>query len=99
MLPKKRPSIPGEFIKEDILKEFSQTQDELAHRLGVSRRTVNELVNGKRGLTADIAVRLAKLTNTSSEMWMNLQTSLELWEAARDKNNIKILHRIRPCCA
>ncbi|EKD52173.1 MAG: Transcriptional regulator protein [uncultured bacterium] len=99
MLPKKRPSIPGEFIKEDILKEFSLTQDELAHRLGVSRRTVNELVNGKRGLTADIAVRLAKLTNTSSEMWMNLQTSLELWEAARDKNNIKILHRIRPCCA
>lgn len=82
MIPETRPTHPGIFIREDILNEFALTQEELAHRLGVSRRSINQLVNGKRGITADMALRLGKFTNTSPQLWLNLQASVDLWDAA-----------------
>jgi len=81
MIPEHRPTPPGEFIKEDILHELGLSQAQLATLLGVSRRTINQLVNGKRKITADLALRLGKFTNTSPELWMNLQASLDLWDA------------------
>ncbi len=81
MLPKNRPTHPGEFIKEDILKELSMTQEQLAKAIGLSRRTINQLVNGKRRITVDIALRLGRFTKTTPEMWLNLQSSVNLWDA------------------
>ena len=81
MLPKRRPIHPGEFIREDILVEFGLTQQQLAERLKVHRRTINELVNGKRSVSADMALRLGKFTNTNPQMWLNLQNALDLWDA------------------
>ncbi len=81
MLPKNRPIHPGEFIREDILEELGLTQQQLADRLKVHRRTINELVNGKRGISADMALRLGKFTNTSPQMWLNLQNAVDLWDA------------------
>lgn len=82
MMPETRPTHPGIFIREDILNEFALTQEQLAHWLGVSRRSINQLVNGKRGITADMALRLGQFTNTSPQMWLNLQMAVDLWDAA-----------------
>lgn len=95
MIPEKRPTPPGEFIKEDILNELEITQEQLAKNLGVSRRTINQLVNNKRKITADMALRLGKFTNTSPDLWMNLQTTLDLWEALHSLEN-KNIESIQP---
>ena len=94
MLPKNRPTHPGEFIKEDILKELSMTQEQLAKAIGLSRRTINQLVNGKRRITVDIALRLGRFTKTTPEMWLNLQASINLWDAynSPEFENIKNIH-------
>ncbi len=81
MFPKNRPTHPSEFIKEDILKELSITQEQLSKELGVSRRTINQLVNGKRRISIDLALRIGRFTNTTPEMWLNLQASVDLWDA------------------
>jgi addiction module HigA family antidote len=87
MIPENKPTHPGEFIREDILQEFGLTQTKLAKRLGVSRRTVNQLVNEKRGVTADMALRLGQLTNTTPQLWLNLQMTFDLWEASQEPHS------------
>jgi addiction module HigA family antidote len=89
-----RPTHPGEFIREDILLELELTQQELADKLGVSRRSINQLVNEKRNVTADMALRLGKFTNTSPQLWLNLQTAVDLWDATQ---NAKSLDNIQAC--
>jgi addiction module HigA family antidote len=96
MLPKSRPTPPGDFIKEDILEEFGLTQRELAEKLGVSRLTINQLVNGKRTITADMALRLGKFTKTSPQMWLNLQNMVDLWDAYHSADNC--IDCIPVCC-
>jgi addiction module HigA family antidote len=81
MLPKNRlPMHPGKLLGR-ILSEKEMTQAELAKRLGVSLQTVNTLINEKRGMTAEMAVRLAKVFGTSAQLWMSLQTNHDLWLA------------------
>ena len=73
---------------EDFIEGFGITQNKLAVAIGVSPRRINEIVHGKRGITAGTAIRLAKYFGTSEEFWMNLQTSYELRlerRALRDK--------------
>ena len=72
------PIHPGEVIMEDFIEEFGITQNKLATTIGVPPRRINEIVHGKRGITADTAVRLAKYFGTSAELWMNLQSHYEL---------------------
>lgn len=98
MIPTKRPTHPGVFIKEDILSELSITQEQLAKLLGISRRTINQLVNEKRGISVDIALRLSTFTKTSPEMWLNLQTAIDLWDACHAPN-FKDIKNIRPYAA
>jgi addiction module HigA family antidote len=82
--PKRRPTHPGEVLRDDILPALDMTQTELAHRLGVSRLSVSDLLHGKRALSADMGVRIAKLTNTTPESWLRMQEALDLWELERD---------------
>lgn len=82
--PKRRPTHPGAIVREDILPHLGITQAELATRMGVSRLTVSELLHEKRGLTAEMAVRLAKVLRTTPETWMRMQQALDLWEAQQD---------------
>lgn len=72
------PIHPGEVLMEDFIEGFGITQNKLAVSIGVPPRRINEIVHGKRGITADTAIRLAKYFGTSEEMWMNLQTNYEL---------------------
>ncbi|MCP4350230.1 MAG: HigA family addiction module antidote protein [Desulfobacterales bacterium] len=81
IIPKKRPNPVGEYIREDILKEFKMSQGDLARALKVSRKTVNDLVNDKRSLSADMALRLGKFTKTSPQLWLGLQQDIDLWDA------------------
>jgi addiction module HigA family antidote len=98
MLPKNRPIHPGEFIKEDILIEFGLTQQQLADRLKVHRRTINEIVKGKRGISADMALRLGKFTNTNPRMWLNLQNALDLWDAYHQADQSRCIDCISTAC-
>ncbi len=93
------PTHPGVFIQRGLLEDYGFTQQRLGEALGVSRRTVNQLVNGRRGVSAAMALRLAKLTKTSPEFWLNLQTAVDLWEAeaeaGRELAAIKPLRRTK----
>ncbi|ALO68364.1 HigA family addiction module antitoxin [Arthrobacter alpinus] len=72
------PIHPGEILMEDFIEGFGITQNKLAVSIGVPPRRINEIVHGKRGITADTAIRLARYFGTSEELWMNLQSNYEL---------------------
>lgn len=72
------PIHPGEVLMEDFIEGFGITQNKLAVSIGVPPRRINEIVHGKRGITADTAIRLARYFGTSEELWMNLQSNYEL---------------------
>ena len=80
--PKERIAThPGEVLLEEYIKPLGLVQASLAKELGISTNRLNELVKGKRGMTADTALRLARRFDTSPEFWMNLQSAYELTEA------------------
>ncbi|WP_371151622.1 HigA family addiction module antitoxin [Buchananella felis] len=77
------PIHPGEVLMEDFITGLGITQNRLAVSIGVPPRRINEIVHGKRGITADTALRLAKYFGTTAEFWTNLQSQYEL-DLARD---------------
>lgn len=84
MLPKHRsPTPPGEILLEEFLKPARMTQGALAERMRVSIQRVNLLVNGRRAVTPETAILLARALKTTPELWMNLQTAFDLWHAER----------------
>ena len=78
------PIHPGEVLMEDFIEGFGITQNKLAVSIGVPPRRINEIVHGKRGITADTAIRLSAYFGTSAEFWMNLQSNYELRLERRD---------------
>jgi len=72
------PIHPGEILMEEFLLPLAVTQNRLAVAIGVPPRRINEIVHGKRGITADTALRLSRFFSTSEQFWMNLQTRYEL---------------------
>lgn len=78
--PERRPTHPGAVLREGVLPALEMTQTEFARRLGVSRLTVSDLLHEKRALSPDMAMRLARLLDTTPESWLNMQTTLDLWE-------------------
>ena len=75
-----RPVHPGEVIA-DLLEELDMTQTQFAVALGVSRRTVNEIINGRRPLTVDMAIRVGKAFGNGPGLWLNLQQKVDIWDA------------------
>jgi len=90
----RKPTHPGELIREDLLPETGISQSELARLMGVSRRTISEVIHERRRLTPDIAFRLAKVFNSTPEMWLNMQQAVDLWEA--NKNHGREYDKIYP---
>jgi addiction module HigA family antidote len=72
------PVLPGEFLTEEFLKPMGLSQNALSRGLGVPPRRINEIVQGKRRVTADTALRLARFFKMSPEFWMGLQMDYEL---------------------
>lgn len=81
----RKPTHPGEVLREDVLPALGMTQLELANRLGVSRRTVSELLHERRPVTPDMAIRLGKLLGNGPEIWLRMQQTLDLWELEREQ--------------
>jgi addiction module HigA family antidote len=91
---KRRPTHPGEMLREDFLPDYGLTVSDLAEAIGVSRQSVNELVRERRAVSPEMALRLARLFGNSPEFWLNAQRAVDLWEASKTiRNDVR---RIRP---
>jgi len=91
---KRRPTHPGEMLREDFLPDYGLTVSTLAKAIGVSRQSINELLRERRGVSPEMALRLARLFGNSPEFWLNVQRAVDLWDAAQKIQND--LARIRP---
>ncbi|MBN4054726.1 HigA family addiction module antidote protein [Nitrospira defluvii] len=81
----KNPFHPGEILLEEFLKPGNMTQVAFSKKLGWTQARLNELIKGKRGITADSALDLAKALKTSAKLWMNLQATYDLDRAEKQR--------------
>jgi antitoxin HigA-1 len=88
------PTHPGEMLLEEFVKPLGISQSELAEWIGVSYPRLNELINGKRGVTPDTALRLEQVFGMSAQFWLNLQTIWDLFQA-KNSDQAKAIARIR----
>lgn len=87
MIPENRiPTHPGEMLLEEFLKPMEIPQTRFAEKLGIPVQRVNEIVNGKRGITAETAWLFSDALGTSAQFWMNLQTNYDLAKARPEKH-------------
>ena len=86
------PTHPGEMLREEFLVPMGITQSAFAVRLGVSFPRLNEVINGKRAVTPDTALRLARVLGMSADFWLGLQQDWDLWHALRSKDAAAIAH-------
>lgn len=91
------PTHPGEMLLTEFLKPMGITQRELADAIGVPYQRVNEIVNGRRGITPSTALRLARFFGTSSGFWINLQARWDLYHAqTAEAHDLKRIRRHQP---
>jgi addiction module HigA family antidote len=81
MTDTRKPTHPGEILREDVIKPLGLTVTEAAKRLGVTRKTLSALINCKASMSPEMAVRVSKATKTSPESWLYMQAKLDLWIA------------------
>jgi addiction module HigA family antidote len=79
----RRPTHPGEMLLEDFLTDYDLTVAGLADAIGVSRQSINELLRGRRAVSPEMALRLARLFGNTPEFWLNAQRAVDLWQAAQ----------------
>ena len=89
------PTHPGEMLLEEFLKPLGISQSAFAMQLGVSFPRLNEVINAKRSVTPDTALRLAQVTGMSADFWLGLQQDWNLWYALRSKEATQIA-RLKP---
>ncbi len=80
---KRRPTHPGEILREDFLPDYDLTVASLANAVGVSRQSINDLIRERRALSPEMALRFARLFGNSAEFWLNAQRAIDLWDAAQ----------------
>lgn len=97
-MPDFPPAHPGEVLREDYLKPLGMSQYALAKAIGVPQIRISEIVNGKRAITPDTALRLARYFRTSPEFWIGMQATHDL-EKARDAIGDEIEATIKPMAA
>ena len=88
----RKPFSPGDILLEEFMQPYGLTQEDLANRIHVARRRINEIINGKRSITPDTALRLAKLFKVSPEFWLNLQAKYDI---RIELHNKKIMHALK----
>lgn len=87
------PAHPGEVLKELYLEPLDLTITEAAKALGVSRKTLSALINGRYGVSPDMAMRLSKAFETTAKLWLNMQHNYDLWQAKHltDLSGVRVL--------
>jgi addiction module HigA family antidote len=95
MLPKHRPPThPGEMLLKEFLEPMKITQLELARHLGWPYARLNEIVNGRRGITADSALSIGDALGTGPEFWIKLQADWNLWQSRKRHKKIPLLKKV-----
>lgn len=84
------PPHPGEIIRSLCLEPLELTVTDAAAALGVSRKTLSAILNGRAGISPEMAVRLSIAFGTSAESWLNLQTQYDLWHAEKRRKGLKV---------
>jgi len=79
---KRKPTHPGEMLREDFLSDYDLTVASLATALGVSRQSINELLLERRAVSPEMSIRLSRLFGNSAEFWLNAQRAVDLWHAS-----------------
>jgi addiction module HigA family antidote len=96
IMTKRQPISVGEMLKAEFMEPLQLTQTALAKAMGVERRLINELCNGRRAVTVDTALMLARAFGNTPEFWLNVQRRMELWEALNTPARRKRIERARP---
>ena len=91
----KNPPHPGRIVRQECLEPLGLTVTEAAERLGVKRQTLNNLVNGKAGISPEMSIRLSKAFGSSPEVWLGIQMEYDLAQAEKNADRIKV-QRITP---
>lgn len=89
------PPHPGEILKELCLDPLGVSVTRAAEALGVSRKTLSAILNGRAGISPEMAVRLSLAFGTSAESWLNQQTQYDLWQAEKERKRLKV-ERLTP---
>ena len=84
------PPHPGEIIRDLCLEPLGISVTDAAAALGVSRKTLSSILNGRAGISPEMALRLSKAFNTSPESWLNQQVQYDLWHAKKESKDIKV---------
>lgn len=84
------PLHPGLIVKDALIDNTDLTVTEAANRLGVTRTTLSRLLNGKSGISPEMALRLSKLFGNSIEMWVNLQAQYDVWQIRQHSDEIEV---------
>ena len=96
-LPTDRPPTPpGEILRYEYLEPLELTQRDLAEALGMSYQAVNGIVNGRAGISAEMALKLARYFDTTPDLWLNMQRDVDLYRALNNRTTVAALRRIRP---
>ena len=90
----RKPVHPGLVFKEDVLVPLGMSVTDAASDLGITRKALSEFLNQKSSLSPDMAVRIARATNTSPESWLAMQTKLDLWKSEQKAINVSPFPRI-----
>jgi antitoxin HigA-1 len=90
MMQMYNPPHPGEILKELCLEPLGLTVTRAAEALGVSRKTLSAILNGRAGISPEMAIRLSMAFDTSAESWLNQQTQYDLWLARQNQQTIKV---------
>jgi addiction module HigA family antidote len=86
----KKPPHPGRVVRQECIEPLGLTVTEAAKRLGVTRQALNNLVNGKGGVSPEMAVRLSKAFGSSPEVWLGMQMEYDLAQVEKQAHNIKV---------
>lgn len=86
----KNPPHPGRIVRQECIEPLGLTVTEVAGRLGVKRQTLNNLLNGKAGISPEMAIRLSKAFGSSAEVWLGLQMQYDLAQANRNADQIRV---------
>ena len=84
------PPHPGQIIRSLCLEPLSLTVTDAAEALGISRKTLSAILNGRAGISPEMAVRLSIAFGTSAESWLNLQTQYDLWHAEQQRKHLRV---------
>lgn len=88
MITKRKPTHPGIVLLEDYIKPSGQSISTFAKRIGISRKTMSKIVNGRQGISPGFSILLGRITNTTAESWYGMQVNLDLWNAQNEMHDL-----------